>query len=316
MQTKDYYKILGVDRNATPEVIKHAYRKLARKYHPDLSKEENAEDRFKEIGEAYDILKDLKKRAAFDRQARSRNSAPDRRRPRMHPGRFAFPRRLFRRTFKSDLGVVFAPFFGWCKKFSPLQTAKSWLGRKDHHAKLRIDLIDAYRGANRRITLSTSEKDHRISSRPGERNLDVRIPKGIKAGQHIRLAGQGSCGNRIVGAGDLYLEIEFNPHPLFRVVGADVHLDLPVAPWEAALGARINIPTPEGTARITIPSGSKQGARIRLADRGIPASPSGHFYVILQIVLPPANSEKARKAYRSLARELPFNPRSASGYLE
>ncbi|MGH8550956.1 MAG: DnaJ C-terminal domain-containing protein [Methylococcales bacterium] len=316
MQQKDYYKILGIDRNATQNAIKTAYRKLARKFHPDISKEKNAEERFKELGEAYEVLKDPGKRTAYDRIGKTWQSTPDFRQPPGWRDGFGFSKSGLERGSKSGISDFFESLLNWSHRWSSGTTAKRWFAGKDHHAKIQIDLSDSCHGANRRLTLRIPMQDSHDSPQSAERVLDIRIPKGIKAGQRIRLAGQGLPGIRGSRNGDLYLEIEFRPHPFFTVKGSDVYLDLPVAPWEAALGAPVKIPTPEGSAELKIPAGSKQSSRIRLKDRGIPGSPSGHLYVTLQIVLPPADSEKAKRVYRNMARELSFNPRKVFGNLK
>ncbi len=316
MQPKDYYKILGIDQNATQNAIKSAYRKLARKFHPDISKERNAEERFKELGEAYEVLKDPGKRAAYDRFGNPWQSTQDFHRPPAWKNNFGFSKSGGERGFKSAIGEFFESLSGWSRRWSTGKIGKQWFGGKDHHARVQIDLIDSYRGANRRITLRIPIPGSQSSVPFTERVLDVRIPKGIKAGQRIRLAGQGLSGIRGGLSGDLYLEVEFKPHPFFTVEGPDVFLDLPVAPWEAALGASVKIPTPEGSVEVKIPAGSHQGNRIRLKDKGIPGSPSGHFYVTVQIVLPPADSEKAKKIYRYMARDFSFDPRAGFGNLK
>ncbi len=184
---------------------------------------------------------------------------------------------------------------------------------EDHHAKVLIDLADAYTGATRSIALSTPEVDSQGHVTTKQRSLNVRIPKGVRQGQRIRLSGQGTPGLGDGPAGDLYLEIEFRPHPFYRVEGRDVYLDLPVTPWEAALGAKVKVPTPDGTVDLTIPKGSRSGRRLRLKGRGIPSSTPGDLYVLPQITLPPADSEAARSLYRKMAEELPYNPRSKLG---
>ena len=181
---------------------------------------------------------------------------------------------------------------------------------RDHHAKVMIDLADAYHGAQRSIALKMPVLDAQGRVTTQERTLDVSIPKGIRAGQHLRLAGQGAPGLGEGGAGDLYLEIAFKPDPHFRADGRDVYLDLPLAPWEAALGASIAAPTPEGPVQLTIPPGSGGGRQLRLKGRGIPGSPPGDLYVVLNIALPPADTDLARDAYQAMAKAFDFNPRT------
>lgn len=313
MQYKDYYKIIGVERNATQDVIKRAYRKLARKYHPDVSKEKNAEERFKQIGEAYEVLKDPEKRVSYDQLGDQWKAGQNFRPPPDWNSGFEFSGRGFAPGEGAGFGEFFESLFGRGQNPTGNQRGKERSGRNDHHAKIQIDLIDAFNGAGRKITLRTPEQDNNGHIRTIERILNVRIPKGVKQGQRIRLAGQGTPVKGRDPAGDLYLEIEFRQHPIFSVTERDVHLDLPVAPWEAALGETVKIPTPEGIVELKIPPGSKQGSRVRLKGRGIPGSPGGHLYVTLQIALPPADSEKAKDAYRNMARKLAFNPRAAFG---
>ena len=179
----------------------------------------------------------------------------------------------------------------------------------DHHAKVVIDLEDTFHGATRTITLHSPEIDAQGHVKTRDRTLRVKIPKGIKRGQQIRLAGQGSG----TGVGDLYLEVEFNRHPIYRVEGNDLHLNLPVAPWEAALGAKVKVPTPAGVIDLTVPAGSKSGSQLRLKGRGIPGTSVGDLYAHLQLVLPPVDSEQAKALYRQMEQQLAFNPRAALG---
>ncbi len=182
---------------------------------------------------------------------------------------------------------------------------------EDHHAKILVDLEDSYHGASRSISLQMPEvtPDGHVVSR--NRTLKVSIPKGVRQGQQIRLGGQGASGKGSGRAGDLYLEIEFNPHRYYRVEGADVYLELPVAPWEAALGASVKVPTPSGAIDLKIPANSKAGKKLRLKGRGIPSKTPGDLYVVLQIVLPPADDEKSRELYRRMQEEISFNPRAS-----
>jgi curved DNA-binding protein len=184
---------------------------------------------------------------------------------------------------------------------------------QDHHAKIVVPLEDSFTGATRELTLHSPEMDATGNVALHERTLQVSIPKGIRAGQLIRLAGQGAPGLGNGSRGDLYLEIQFAPHPLWRPDGRDVYFTLRVAPWEAALGAAVNVPTPDGIVEMKVPAGSQTGRKLRLRDRGIPGNPRGHLYVILEVVLPPANDDKARAAYRQMAHDLAFDPRATPG---
>jgi curved DNA-binding protein len=309
MEFKDYYGIMGVARDATQDEIKRAYRKLARKYHPDVSKEADAEARFKELGEAYEVLKDPEKRAAYDQLGANWKAGQDFRPPPDWDAGFEFSGgyqegSAFSDFFESLFGRAGAGHAG-----GPGFRARG----EDHHARILIDLEDAFQGATRTITLHAPQLDAQGHVRTRERTLNVHIPRGIRQGQHIRLAGQGTPGFGGGVAGDLYLDVEFKPHRLYRVDGRDLYLDLPLAPWEAALGARVKVPTPEGIVDLTIPSASTAGRKLRLRGRGIPGKPAGDFYVVLQIALPPADSESARQLYRTMQQELAFNPRSGLG---
>jgi curved DNA-binding protein len=314
MQYKDYYKVMGLSREASQDEIKRAYRKLARKYHPDVSKEKDAEAKFKELGEAYEVLKDPEKRAAYNQLGADWKAGQDFRPPPNWNEGFEFRGG----GFTSDNAEAYSDFFE--QLFG--SAAFSSVGREQHgvhargqdsHAKIHIDLEDSFHGATRNISLSAPEINAQGQVQVKHRNLNIKIPKGIKAGQHIRLAGQGSSGTGSGQSGDLFLEIAFNNHPLYRVLETDVYLDLPVTPWEAALGAKIKIPTPEGTVDLKIPPNSRQGSKLRLSGRGLPAKMSGDFYVLLQIALPSADTEKAKAVYQKMQEELDFNPRQALG---
>jgi len=317
LEFKDYYKIMGVERSASQDEIKRAYRKLARKYHPDVSKEADAEARFKEVGEAYEALKDPEKRAAYDQLGAKWKEGQDFHPPPDWNQGFEFHGGGFTEADASQFSDFFASLFGG--GFSAQGPARgSYVNManmrgEDTHARVLIDLEDAYHGATRTLTLRRTELGP--DGRPQLKNhtLNVRIPKGVHQGQHIRLAGQGGAGAGKGGAGDLYLEIEFRPHGRYRVEGRDVYLDLPLAPWEATLGASIKAPTPNGAVELKIPPGSKSGNRMRLKGRGIPGKPAGDLYAVLQVVLPPADSEQAKALYREMEQKLAFNPRAGLG---
>jgi curved DNA-binding protein len=332
MEYTDYYKVLGVARDAKQDEIKKAYRKLARKYHPDVSSEPNAATKFKEVGEAYAVLRDPEKRAAYDQLGSNWQAGQDFRPPPdwnqgwesrgggygsdkgYGPGGGAesFDASQFSDFFETLFGGGGVGFGGGGGGFGGRQHAYRARG-EDHHAKIVIDLEDAFNGATRPITLRAAEyaADGRVAAR--ERTLNVKIPKGIRQGQQIRLSGQGGAGVGGSQSGDLYLEIEFNHHRHYRVEGADVYLNLPVAPWEAALGARIKIPTPAGSVNLKIPKGSNQGRILRLKNRGIPSKKPGDLYVVLQIALPPADCEKAEQTYEAMKDGFDFDPRAGMG---
>jgi len=312
MEFKDYYKTMGVGRDATQEEIKRAYRKLARKYHPDVSKEPDAERRFKEVGEAYEVLKDPEKRAAYDQLGMNWKAGQEFRPPPDWGGGFEFSGGV-------HPGAAFSDFFeslfgrgGFATGFGGVPRGGRARG-EDHHARVLIDLADAFHGATRSLTLRIPGFDAQGHWGIRSRTLNVRIPKGVRQGQQIRLSGQGAPGPGGGGAGDLYLEVEFRPHPLYSIEGRDLYLDLPVAPWEAALGAKIKAPTPEGMIDLRVPAGSVNGKKLRLKGRGIPGSPPGDLYAVLQIALPPADSEQAKHLYREMEETLRFNPRAKLG---
>jgi curved DNA-binding protein len=314
MQYKDYYKIMGLSRDATKDDIKRAYRKLARKYHPDVSKEKDAEAKFKELGEAYEVLKDPEKRAAYDQLGADWKAGEDFRAPPNWDEGFEFKGGGFTSDDAGAYSDFFEQLFGHAG-FHPGERGQQGFHARgqDSHAKIYIDLEDSFQGATRTISLSTPEMNAQGQVQVKHRSLNIKIPKGIKAGQHIRLAGQGSPGAGSGQAGDLFLEIALNNHPLYRVSEADVYLDLPVTPWEAALGAQIKVPTPVGSVDLKIPPNSRQGSKLRLTGRGLPTRTPGDFYVVLQIALPPATTEQAKAVYQKMQQELDFNPRQTLG---
>ena len=311
MEFKDYYKVMGVARDATEAQIKQAYRKLARKYHPDVSKEKDAEARFKEVGEAYEVLKSPEKRAAYDQLGKDYRPGQDFRPPPNWDSGFEFSGAG---PGDADYSDFFDALFGVQARSRRGRGGDSHPGRgEDHHAKVLLDLDASLNGGARSFTLRMPEIDAEGRLASKERTLNVQVPKGILAGQQIRLAGQGGRAHGEGTAGDLYIEVEFAPHPLYRVDGRDLSLELPVAPWEAALGATVKTPTPSGTVELKIPAGSHAGSKLRLKGRGIPATPPGDFYVVLQIALPPADDEAAKAAYAAMAGALRFNPRASLG---
>ncbi|MBV1904887.1 MAG: DnaJ domain-containing protein [Pseudomonadales bacterium] len=317
MDYKDYYQTLKVDKQATQDEVKRAYRKLARKYHPDVSKEQNAEALFKEVGEAYEVLKDPEKRAAYDQlgmnwQAGQQFEAP----PNWDAGF----------EFSGDGGAAafsdfFESLFGRDQATQNAQSRANPNGpfgashthAEDHHAKVLIDIDDAYHSTTRTITLQAPEIDSTGHLVNKQRSLRVKIPKGVKQGQKIRLAGQGSSGLGKGTAGDLYLEIEFAPHAFYRVDGKDIYLDLPVTPWEVALNRKVKMPTPTGTIDVRIPKHAKTGQKLRIKGKGIPAKQPGDIYAMLQIIVPEAKTDEQKALYEKMEQALPDNPRSAMG---
>jgi len=310
VEFKDYYKVMGVARDATEAQIKQAYRKLARKYHPDVSKEKDAEARFKEVGEAYEVLKSPEKRAAYDQLGQNYRPGEDFRPPPNWDSGFEFSGAGPGNSAYSDF---FDSLFG-AQGRSGRSRGEFHAGRgEDHHAKVLLDLEASLNGGPRTFTLRMPEIDEEGRLISKERTLNVQVPKGILAGQQIRLTGQGARAPGAGTPGDLYIEVEFQPHPLYRVDGKDLSLELPVAPWEAALGSTVKTPTPTGLVDLKVPPGSRAGSKLRLKGRGIPASPPGDFYVVLQIALPAANDDKAKAAYAAFAAAVPFNPRASLG---
>lgn len=325
MEFKDYYQVMGLARDASQDDIKRAYRRLARKYHPDVSKEADAERKFKELGEAYEVLRDADKRAAYDRLGPNYRAGQDFQPPPGWDAGFESAGRAghAEREQAQDYSDFFESLFGRGDIGGGARAGRSARGAfhmqgEDRHARIQIDLEDAYTGATRMITLELPQIDEQGHVTLRERQLEFKIPRGVRAGQHIRLAGQGGPGLGDGKPGDLYLEVEFRTHAHYRVDRRDVYLDLPVAPWEAALGAEITVPTPSGQLALTIPPGSNAGRKLRVKGRGIPgATPdaaAGDFYFVLQIVTPSADGEAARTAYRELAAQFPaFQPRARLG---
>jgi curved DNA-binding protein len=315
LQFKDYYQTLGVPREATAEDVKKAFRKLARRYHPDLSKEANAEARMKEINEAYAVLSDPEKRAAYDAIGRGYQPGQEFRPPPDWDANFEFSGPGFGGAEAADFSDFFAELFGRMGA----RSRHGGFGRheghaevrgEDHHAKIVLDLEDAWRGAMRQIGLRVPKVDASGRVMLDTRTLDVKIPKGVREGQLIRLAGQGTPGVGGGPPGDLLLEVHFRPHDRFKVSGRDLLVDLPVAPWEAALGSVVPVPLPDGsTLKVRIPAGAQSGRDLVVKGRGIPGSPPGDLELTLRVVLPPADAPRARELYEAMARDLKFDPR-------
>ncbi len=312
MEFKDYYQILGVPREATAEEVKKAFRKLARKYHPDVSKEANAEARMQELNEANAVLSDPEKRAAYDQLGRGYQPGQDFHPPPDWDAGFEFSGRGIAPGEAADFSDFFAELFGrmgGARGFAPGQRAHFQARGEDHHAKVLLDLEDAFTGATRQISLRAPRTDAQGRVTLDTRTLNVKIPQGVYAGQIIRLAGQGAPGSGGAAAGDLMLEVRFRPHARFRAQGRDLFLSLPVAPWEAALGAVVAVALPQGSVKVRIPEGAQSGRQLRVRGKGIPGTPPGDLLLDLQVVLPPAATAKARALYETMARELAFDPR-------
>jgi len=316
VEYKDYYAVMGVAKDAGQDEIKRAYRKLARKYHPDVSSEPDAEDRFKEVGEAYEVLKDPEKRAAYDQLGANWKAGQDFKAPPDWDGGFEFKGGDFTGGDAEHFSDFFESLFGQ-REFHGGYSGRSTRGfnarGEDAFAKVVIDLEDVFTGAKKAVTLTHREID--ADGRPvtKDRTLNVRIPKGIRQGQHIRLAKQGNPGLGDGESGDLLLEVQFKPHPRYRAEGKNIFLDLPVAPWEAALGATVEVPTPGGSVDLKIPAGSSGGQKLRLKGRGIPAASPGDLYAVLQIALPKADSDAVRDAYRALEKAAQLEPSKQTG---
>jgi curved DNA-binding protein len=315
MEFKDYYQILGVPREATQDDIKRAYRKLARKYHPDVSKEPDAEERFKELGEAYEVLKDPQKRAAYDQVGKKWKAGQEFHPPPDWGGRdFEFKGGGYTEADIGQFSDFFRTLFGQGGRGAEHYEHATFRARgADQQAKILVDLEDAYLGGTRTLTFTIPELDTRGNIVSHTHTLNVRIPKGIMAGQRIRLAGQGGPGSGGGPNGDLYLEVEFQPHPLFRAEKHDIYLDLPVTPWEAALGETVVVPTLGGKVELKIPPGSQTGTKLRLKGRGLPGKTPGDQYVVLRIVTPPAATPEAKELYEAMAEKMPMNPRKDLG---
>lgn len=295
MDFKDYYAILGVTPEAPNEEIKRAYRKLARKYHPDVSKESNAEAQFKEINEAWEVLQDPNKRKQYD-QIRAGGG-------RSHQG---FDQSMGSDYFSGDHPEDFSDFFNsiFGKAAHQKQTRTHPSKGRDFHVKVEIPLIVAYQGGMQSLQLQIGKQT---------KTLQVKIPAGVTNGSQIRLKGQGGEGLHGGLTGDLYVDIHLQKHPLFSVHHKDIYVKVPVSPWEAALGASIAVPTLGGQVNIKIPKNAQSEQKLRLKGRGLPGNPCGDQYAELQVKLPLANDENAIRIYEEMAKQIPFNPREGWG---
>jgi curved DNA-binding protein len=296
MDYKDYYKMLGVARTASADDIKKAYRKDARKYHPDISPGADAEAKFKDVNEAYEVLKDPEKRAAYDQLGQQ----PPR------DGRYETPS-----GWDTDYSFSESRTAGGDQEFSDFfetlfrrQAQTSGVTPRDSHARIQIDIEDAFRGSNRTFSLRTPAvgPDGRVTME--NHNYSVTIPKGISEGQHLRISGKGEA------AGNLFLEIAFAPHPVYRPDGRDLYIDLPITPWEAVLGGHVVMPTPDGRVDLRIPKNARSGQKLRLKGKGLPGAPAGDIYASLKIVNPPVSTAQERALFEKLAKEFSFDPRA------
>ncbi len=309
MKYHDYYQTLGVNKNASAEEIKKAFRRLARKYHPDISREPDAEMRMKEVNEAYAVLSDPEKRAAYDRLGQGYQAGQEFRPPPDWGEGFRFSARGFAPDEAAQFSDFFSELFGGLGGFGS-HAGRGFSARgEDTRAQVLLDIEDAFTGATRQLSLQVPQTDARGRVRMATRTLNVKIPVGVREGQVIRLAGQGAPGQGGSQAGDLLLEVRFRPHPRLRAEGRDLHLSLPLAPWEAALGAVITADLPGGPLKVRIPQGAQSGRQLRVRGKGIPGSPPGDLLLDLEVVLPPADTARARELYETMARELAFDPR-------
>lgn len=310
MKYKDYYAILGVPRDASADDIKTAYRRLARKYHPDVSKEKDAEDRFKEMGEAYETLKDAEKRAAYDQLGAHR------------PGEDFRPSSEWGQHYAQGGG--FAPGQGFedidlADLFAGLAAHQARGGQRradrplagsDYEAVVRISFDQAFHGTEIDLELSALEWDPDGGMRRVPHRVRTRIPRGVTNGEKLRVRGKGGKGANGGPDGDLYLDIEVAAHPLYRVTGNDIYVDLPLAPWEAVLGASVQLPIPGGAVSLKVAPGTRAGQQLRLANRGMTrGSTSGHLYAVVRIEVPTVVDDDAKALYRKLAESANFDPR-------
>ncbi|OGT42867.1 MAG: cytochrome C biogenesis protein [Gammaproteobacteria bacterium RIFCSPHIGHO2_12_FULL_37_34] len=312
MQYKDYYAILGVDKKASQDDIKHAYRKLARKYHPDVSKEPNAEEQFKNVQEAYEVLKDPEKRAAYNQLGSEWKAGQDFRPPpdwqQAHTRFYTNGENEFAEADLGGFSDFFTHLFGQAG-FSREGVRGFKQRGSDQHAKIQISLEEAFHGVSKTFQMQIPEIDTSGRVHTALRTIKVNIPPGVMPGQQLRLGGQGSVGAGGGGAGDLYLEIDIQTHSRFSLQNKDIFMTLPITPWEAALGAHIKVPTLGGAVGLKLTAGSQAGQKLRLKGRGMPGKPFGDQYVILQIETPPVKTEEQRQLYENMARIMPFNPR-------
>jgi curved DNA-binding protein len=306
MKYKDYYAALGVDRAATPDKIKAAYRKLARKYHPDVSKEAGAEEKFKEVAEAYETLKDPEKRAAYDQLGRHAPGDEFRPPPDWGPspgeGSFSFD--------DVDLADLFAGMAGRTRGRRRAPNAP--MPGQDFEAAVRLSFDQAYKGTEIELDMAVPEPDENGFLRRVPRKIRVRVPKGVTDGQKLRVPGKGGKGANGGRDGDLYLDIEVQAHPLYRAQGLDLYMDLPLAPWEAVLGASVDVPTPAGHVTLKVPAGTHAGQKLRLSGRGLsrPDGTAGHLYAVAQIAVPTVLDDRQRALFTQLKDASTFNPRA------
>lgn len=312
MEYKDYYENLGIKRDASQDEIKQAYRKLARKFHPDVNKAPDAEAKFKDVGEAYEVLKDPEKRNAYDKFGANWEAGQDFKPPPNWDAGFEFTGGNYTGADSSGFSDFFENLFGGHAHFTGgrSRTSTFRMQGENQHAKIVIRLEDAFQGSKQTITLSRAKVDEHGQVRTEPHTLHVTIPKGIIEGQHIRLEGQGMPGIGGGPNGDLFLEIAFAEHPQYNIKERDIYHTLPITPWEAALGTTVTVPTLGGNVDLKIPAGSQGGRKLRLKERGLCSkAKKGDQYVTIRIVVPEAKTEEQKKLYEEMARIMPINPR-------
>ncbi|UWR24234.1 DnaJ domain-containing protein [Sulfitobacter sp. S190] len=307
MDFKDYYKVLGLSKDASTDDIKKAFRKLARKYHPDINPGKGAEIKFKEVNEAYEALKNPERRAAYDQLGQEPPQQQEwTRKPADPDGGFSFSR--------DHTAADFSDFFESLYRHQgsrPHDMANA--PGADRHGRIEITIEDAYTGATRQLDLRTPVLGRDGSVTFEDRTLSVSIPKGTTQGQHIRLSGQGDRGIGQGPAGDLFLEVTFAAHPVYRPDGKDLYLDLSIAPWEAALGGHVVMPTPGGKVDLRIPKNARTGQKLRLRGKGLPGVAPGDIYATLRIVNPKVETAEARAFFEDMAERLAFDSRAQMG---
>ncbi|MDP1604602.1 MAG: DnaJ C-terminal domain-containing protein [Legionella sp.] len=303
MEYKDYYKVMGLEKNASQEEIKRTYRKLARKYHPDVSKEANAENKFKEVGEAYEVLKDPEKRKKYDQYGQYWQEPSQRPQQQQH----------YSQDYDSSTAADFEEFLSSIFRQRQQQEHSFHEKGQDIHARLAISLEDSFNGTEKTLQLQLPVMTNYGQMDYQQKAIKVKIPKGIGDNQQIRLKGQGSTSPNGGRAGDLYIEITITPHPWFVLQKKDIYLELPISPWEAALGATVQVPTLAGAVKLKIPKLSQCGKQLRLKGRGLSGTPAGDQIVNLKIVIPTVENEQATKLYEELGKTLDFNPREKLG---
>ncbi len=301
MKYKDYYEVMGVGREASADEIKRAYRRLARKYHPDVSKEPNAEERFKELGEAYEVLRDPEKRAAYDdlgKRPQGEDFQP--------PPNWNF-------DFEPDTSGAHSDFFENLFGGLGARAGRGGFRRRgfDTGVQVEITLEEAFHGGERMLSLQRVERGEGGRPQPQTQKINVHIPAGVTEGQQLRIPARGEPGVGGEAPGDLFVQIHVAPHRWFRVEGRDVWLDLPITPWEAALGATVRVPTLAGKVDLKIPKGATTDQQLRLRGRGLPGRSAGDQFVVLKIVVPPAKTAADEELYKEMATRLAMNPRQA-----